>query len=248
MQETLRLLVPIVMAHALVLVAIVIIIKRLFVNDAMNAVNRVKQVEAEIRKKEEGIRLQIQEHEKEFLRKKEEREKEIERERDESKKQMDRLREQMLADARADGDRIIQQAKKSEDRLREKIEQDMEEKAVDYGAQLFNLVFSENITEELNRQFMNELLDALDQIDSSTIAVDSTDAEFTLSHPMDPKQKERLEKLLTEKFGADIRVNEKVEEDLLAGMIFKLGSLEIDGSLLNRCREAAAEMKRTRKA
>ena len=38
---------------------------------------------------------------------------------------------------------------------------------------------------------------------------------------------------------------EKVDEDLLAGIILKLGSLEIDGSLLNRYSEAAAEVKKT---
>jgi hypothetical protein len=36
-----------------------------------------------------------------------------------------------------------------------------------------------------------------------------------------------------------------VNRELLAGMLLKLGSLDIDGSLLNRYREAAEEVKRT---
>jgi F-type H+-transporting ATPase subunit delta len=54
-----------------------------------------------------------------------------------------------------------------------------------------------------------------------------------------------LAKLLSEKFGANVAIEEKLDKELLAGIIFKLGSLEIDGSLRNRFREAAAEVKKS---
>ena len=50
---------------------------------------------------------------------------------------------------------------------------------------------------------------------------------------------------LAEKFDVQIKVEEKIQEDLMAGLVFKLGSLEVDGSLLNRYQEAAAEVKKT---
>jgi F0F1-type ATP synthase delta subunit len=74
--------------------------------------------------------------------------------------------------------------------------------------------------------------------------VDTRDVHFASSHPLSAGQKERLEKLLAEKFNATIEVNEKVQKDLIAGLVFKLGSLEIDGSLSNRLQEAAAEIKK----
>jgi len=245
MQETLRVLAPIVGAHVVVLAAILFVIKRLLLSDTMRAVNRIKQVEAEIRKREEEIRKEIEEHEREFARRKADGEEEIQRHKEKSEKETAKLKDQILAEAKEEGDRIVDQARKNEEKLRKQISQDVEEKAVEYGGQVFRLVFSEKMTEELDKQFTAELLEALEEIDSSTITLDAHEAEFTSSHPLDEEQRKRLEKLLADKFGVDMGVKEKIQEDLMAGIILKVGSLEIDGSLANRYNEAVAEVKKT---
>lgn len=245
MQETLKILIPIVGAHVLVLGAIIFVIKRLLLSDTMHAVNRIKQVEAEVRKREDAIKKEIDEHEKEFTRKKAAAEEEMAKRRQESEKELAQQRDQIVADAKREGDKIIDQAKKNEQKLRQQIAQNMEEKAVQYGAEVFRLVFSEQMNQELNKQFINELLDALEGIDSASITVDASDAEFTSSHPIHPDQKARLQKLLADKFGVNIEIQEKIREELMGGLIFKLGSLEIDGSLLNRYQEAATEVKKS---
>ena len=244
MQDIIRVMIPIGLTYVCVLAATVFIIRKLLLSDTAQAVNRIKQVETEVRKKEEAIRREIEEHEKEFTRKKAEAEEDLQRRKEESEKEVARMRDQVLAEARKEADRLIDQAKKNEEKLRKQIAQDMEEKAVDYGIQVFKLVFSEKMNEHLNKTFIDELLDALGEVDSTSITVDASDAQFTSSHPMLPEQKERLEKVLAEKFNASIKVNEKVQKDLIAGLVFKLGSLEIDGSLTNRLQEAAVEMKK----
>ncbi len=108
-------------------------------------------------------------------------------------------------------------------------------------------ILRERINQELNRQFVEELLDALDEVDGGSITLDGSDVEFIASHPLDQEQKTRIEQLIQEKFGAQIRVNETIREDLLAGLVMKIGSLEIDGSLLNRYHEAVEEVKKTAK-
>lgn len=245
MQEALRTLVPVVLTHAVVLAIVIVIIKRMLLGDTMRAVARIRQVEAEVRKKEEDIRREIADHEREFERRKTEAEESLERQREEAEKQITQAKEQALADARKEGDRIIEQAKKNEEKFRQQIAQDMEEKAVEYGGQIFKLVFSEEMNSSLNGKFIDELLDALEEVDASSITVDPGDAEFRSSHEIEAEQKQRLEALLSTKFGASISVEEQVDENLLAGLAFKLGSLEIDGSLLSRYHEAVAEVKKT---
>jgi F-type H+-transporting ATPase subunit b len=243
--DTLKILIPIVVAHIAALVVIVFVIKKLLFGDTVAAVTRIRQVEAEVRKKEEAIRLEIQEHEKDFAVKKSEAESALQKQREQSEKEVSKLRDQITADARKEADKIMEQARKNEENLRKQIAQDMEEKAVAYGGEVFKMVFSEEVNQEVNKRFIAELLDALEQLDAGAITVDGSQAEFTTSHPMDPEQKARLECLLDSKFGVKMKVEEKVKPELLAGLIFKLGSLEIDGSLLNRYQEAAAEVKKS---
>ncbi|MCX7591204.1 MAG: F0F1 ATP synthase subunit delta [Kiritimatiellae bacterium] len=246
--DILKILAPVIVGHLVVLVAVVLVIRRLLLGDTMRAIKRIEQVEAEVRAKEQGIRAQIEENEREFARKKAEAEEELQRQKEESEKAVARMREQVLADARKEAERIVAQARRNEQKIRDQIAQDMEEKAVRYAGEIFRLVFSERMTSELNNIFTNELLDALAELDTSNVTVDADTAEFISSHPLYADQKQRLEKLLADKFGVNIKVNEKIREDLLAGLVFKLGSLEIDGSLLNRYREAAAEVAKQARA
>lgn len=243
--DIIKILIPIVIAHVVVLAAIIFIIKKLLLGDTLTAVTRIRQVEAEVRKKEEAIRLEIQEHEKEFTAKKAEAESALQKQREQSEKEVSKLRDQIVTDARKEADKIMDQAKKNEENLRKQITQDMEEKAVHYGGEVFKMVFSEEINQEVNKCFIKELLDALEQLDAGAITVEGSQAEFTTSHPMDPEQKARLESLLDSKFGIKMKVEEKLKPEILAGLIFKLGSLEIDGSLLNRYQEAVAEVKKS---
>ena len=245
MAETMRIVIPIVLVHAVVLGLLIFVIRRMLRHDTMQAVNTVKQVEAEVRKKEAGIVKQIEDHEKEFAHKKTEAEEELQRQRMESEKEIKTLRDRMLGDAKKESQLIVDRAKQNEEKFRQQIAQEMEEKAVDYGGQIFQLVMSEKMGAEMNKQFINELLDALGEMDPTSITVDASNVEFKSSHAMGTDQKERLKALLREKFNVDVEIKEAVDAKLLSGVVFKLGSLEIDGSLLNRFREAVGEVKKT---
>lgn len=245
MQEIFRIIGTILVVYAVVLTGVILVIRRLLWNDTMRAVEKINQVEAEVRKKEESIRREIEEHERDFARRRAEAEQDLQRQKEQSEKELGRLREKTVADAKIEGERILDQARRSEEKFRQQVLQEMEQKAVEYGAQIFGLVFSERMSEELNRHFVAELLDALEAIDSSGITVDAGTAEFTASYPIDAQQKERLTRILSEKFGAAVTIEEKLDKSLLAGIVFKLGSLEIDGSLLNRFREASEEVKKS---
>jgi F0F1-type ATP synthase membrane subunit b/b' len=244
MQETLKMVVPLLIAHSIVLIVAVLILRRVLLKDTLDAVARLRQVEADVRRKEEAIRQQIESHEKEFARKKAEAEEELEKRRLSAERETAKLREQIISEAKQEADKIINQAKKNEEKLREQIRRELEQKTVELACEICKLVFTEHMTEELNRRFVDELLDALAELDSAGIAVDATSAEFISAHPLSDAQRQRLESIIKEKFGVEIKVQEKIQEDLLAGLILKLGSLEIDGSLRNRCNEASAELKK----
>ena len=243
--DVLKIIMPIVVTAAIILAAIVFVIKRMLLGDTKRAVARLSQVEIDVRKREENIRREIEEHEKEFAKRKAEAEADMQKRSEDAMKEIAHNREQVLESAKKESDRILENAAKSEERLRAQIALEMEEKAVGYSVQILQLVFSEKVTAEMDRLFIGELLDALEQVDSSSITVDAGLAEFVTSHPMDAAQKARLEQMLKDKFGVTVKVEEKIRKELLAGMIIKLGSLEIDASLLNRCQEAAAEVKKS---
>ncbi len=244
MSEMMRVLIPIIVTHAVVLAVLLFTIKRLLSGDTSRAVEQVKQVESEIRKKESRIRQDIEEHEKDFQRRKDEAERELQRHKEEADKEVARARDQVLGEARKEADRVIDQARRNEEKLRQQIAQDMEERAVAYSSDVVKMVYTEGMLEAVDRVFTNELLDALEEVDAANITVSGDNVEFVTARPMAGEQRDRLQNLLRDKFGLEIRVEEKIDEELLAGLAFKLGSLEIDGSLRSRMQEAVEEVRK----
>ncbi len=244
MEEVLRTAIPIIVLHVVVLMLIVAFIRLIVGGLAGRTVSRVRLVEDEVRKKEEDIKREIEEHERDFTRRKSESEKELQSRREESKREIARLKEQALADAKKEGTKIIEQAHKNEQKLRDQIARQMEEKSVEYGGRVFRLVFSDIMSEQLNKQFITELLDAFAEIEKGSIAVESNKAEVTVSHALGDDQRRRLESLLKDKFGDAVQLVETTDETILGGLILKIGTLEIDGSLRNRYHEAVNEVKR----
>jgi F0F1-type ATP synthase delta subunit len=244
MQEVLSVALPIIVIHVVVLAVLVGFINLVIVGHAKQATKQVRAVEGEVRKKEEEIRREIEEHERDFSEKKAEADRQLQAQRDEAKREAARLKEQAIAEAKKESHKIVEQAHKNEKKIEAQIARQMEEKAIDYGGKVFKLVFSDLMSGELNRAFIDELVDALNEIEKGSIVVDSPDASVVVSHALDPDQHKRLESILKDKFQENATLTETVDESLLGGLILKMGSLEIDGSLRNRYKEAVEEVKK----
>ena len=238
MADIARFVGPIVGVHLVVFVLLVLIVKRLLLNTTMQAIDTVRQVESDVRKKESGVVRQIEEHEKELSRYKAEAEQDLERRRRKSEQEVAQLREKMIDEARAESERIVQRARQEEENLRQRMALELEEKAVERSSEILGMVFSDTVFADLNKVLVDELIEALDEMDTEGIMVDGQEASFRTARPLDESQRQRLREVIRENFEIDIAVDETVDETLLGGLAFKLGSLEIDGSLRHRLQEA----------
>ncbi|MFT5239858.1 MAG: F0F1-type ATP synthase membrane subunit b/b' [Candidatus Promineifilaceae bacterium] len=244
LQESMGVILPIVIAHIVVLGAILITIKRMLVGDTVRAVGRIGDAESEIRKKEETMRQEMEQMKKEFASKRAGAEEDLQERREELEREMTQSKEATVDKAKREAGDLLEKARNEERRRRDRLGQEMESKAVDFAGRMFRLVFSERLNDALNRAFIDELIDALEDTDAAGITVDSDGTRFVASHPIEPDQKKRLQGVLKQKFQIDVKIDEQINEELLAGLVIKLGSLEIDGSLLSRYKEAATELKK----
>jgi F0F1-type ATP synthase delta subunit len=239
-------LIYLIVTQAVVFVLMVIALKQLLLRDTMAAVNRLRETEAELGKKEEALRRKIDENEAEYRRKSADSQEALARAREASEKELGRMRETLVEEARKERDRILQDAERSKDKMRQELTREAEAKAIEYAGSVFDLVFSAEIGSMLNRAFLDELLAAFEEMDASSLTIETNEAELETSHPLDAAQKDRIREIVARKFNIQVGVSDKVVPGLIAGVKIKLGSLEIDGSLQNRFREAVEELKRSR--
>ena len=70
-----------------------------------------------------------------------------------------------------------------------------------------------------------------------------TTAEVTSAHPLDAEQTGALKDKLRQRFGRDVAIEAKVDPFILGGLIVKMGSQQIDGSIRTKLNSLANAMK-----
>lgn len=68
-------------------------------------------------------------------------------------------------------------------------------------------------------------------------------AEVTSAHPLDDAQLSALTRRLTAREGRDVKLKTEVDPSILGGLIVKIGSRQIDGSIRTRLNSLAQAMK-----
>jgi F0F1-type ATP synthase delta subunit len=218
-------------------------LKRLLMGSVQQAAAKLREVEADLGRKEEAVRKRIEDNEAEFRRKSAEAQEGLIRAREAMEKDVSRTRDGLLDEARKERDKIVDEANRSKEKLRQELAREAQGQAVENARRVYELVFSEELGRKLDHSFLDELLVALDEMDASSITIAATAIEVVCSHPLEPAHHERLMDIVARKFGVTLGVQEAIDPGLIAGIKIKLGSLEIDGSLRNRFNEAIEQLK-----
>ncbi len=70
-----------------------------------------------------------------------------------------------------------------------------------------------------------------------------TTVDVTSAHPLDAEQIGALKDKLRQRFGRDVAIEAKVDKSILGGLIVKMGSQQIDGSIRTKLNSLAHAMK-----
>lgn len=218
-------------------------LKQLLLRNVQKATSKLREAEVELSRKEEDVRKRIEEHEGEFRRKNAEAQEALARAKEAMEKDVAKSRDVLLDEARKERDRILDEATRNKEKLRQDLIREAQVKTLEYAGRVYELVFSAELGLKLDQVFLDELLVALEEMDSSSITISAPSIEVVSSHPLSAAHRDRLKGIVLQKFDASLEVKETTDPDLIAGVKIKLGSLEIDGSLRNRFNEAIEQLK-----
>jgi F0F1-type ATP synthase delta subunit len=232
-----------ILAQAVVFAVMVVGIRQLLLRDTLGATNKLREAEGELGKKEEAVRKRIEENEAEFRRKNADAQEAMTRAREAMDKELSKKSETMLEEAKKERDRLLDETVRNKERVRQELAREAETRTLDYAGKIYEMVFSADLGRKLDYAFLEELLVALDEMDASSITIDAPAIEVECSHPLDEAHKKRIQDIVVAKFDLSLGVHETLNAELIAGVKIKLGSLEIDGSLRNRFREAIDQLK-----
>lgn len=160
-----------------------------------------------------------------------------------AKKEVELLRLKAGDQASEESHKIINSGKDEVQKLRREFSGRMEEEALYYAVEIVQGIFSDKGMQVLHRQLIDEIIADIGSLSRDSFSVKSSRIVIISSVALDGAEKERLEKLLSEKIGSAVSIEEKMDPDIVAGLIVRIGELVIDGSIKNKLAKAFALLK-----
>ena len=231
-------LAQLVALQVITFIAIAVLLKILFSRHLNSALKRLKTLQ-------DGTTLRENQLKGELEGAKSDRQGEIEKGRreakalvDHAKKEIETLKGSAEEEAKRQGKSIFAHGQEELEKVKMKMESDIETRALSMAVDLISYTFSQKGKEDLQRQFIDELIEEIAALEKSKFSVKTRSACILTSFPLTDKEKDKLKKVLSDKIGSGVTMTEEIKPDLITGLVVQLGALEIDGSLNNKLRKA----------
>ncbi|MDP3791103.1 MAG: F0F1 ATP synthase subunit delta [Candidatus Omnitrophota bacterium] len=237
-------LLQLVALQVITFIAIAVLLKILFSRHLNSALKRLKTLQDEAMLRENQLKEELDGAKKDRLEEIEKGKKEAKALIDQAKKEVEAIRTGAEDDARQQGKNIFAHGQEELEKIKAKMESDMEGRSLQLAVDLISYTFSHKGKEDLQRQFIAELIDEIADLEKNKFSVKTNKAHILTSFPLTDKEKEKLKKVLSEKMGLAVTITEKITPELITGLIIQLDALEIDGSLKNRLRKALPLLKK----
>lgn len=235
-------LIQLLIIQIITFVALLFLLRYIFSRNLNSALGRLNSLHEENQVKEAQLSDELK-------RAKEEREAEVARGKaeasdliEEAKKEASRARIKVEEGAKAQADKIIAQGKREAGDFKEKLNKEMQVRSLDLALKMVEQTFTEENKEDLQRQFITEIIDEIAKLPKDKFTVSTDKVKVVSSYPLQDEQRENLKKVLGKKLGANISLEEKVKKELISGLILEMGGLVVDGTLKNRLHQAIPEL------
>ena len=171
-----------------------------------------------------------------------------------TRKDVEELRDHMLKEAKAEKEQILEEAhQKSEDMLaqaertceflKKEIEQHIEQKALEKASTLLEMALPQQFRQQLHDLWMEEARKTDFHLERLNLKEGVKEAKVISSFPLTSEQQKTLEQKLVQKAGPSIKLTQKVDPELLAGLVITVGNVVIDGTLKDKIQKAIKSQK-----
>ena len=235
-----------IIVQIITFIGLVLVLRKILITSSFKETRRLQQLNEENAQKSRDLAGKIADADADYRSKMAKADEEIRDMKAKAKKEIEQLKETLVSVGKAEGARIVAQALNSKEEIRSEIEEQMRERSVAFSSKVFSKVLSSDEQRLVFNGLLESVFKELENMDGSQMkkidhgGLPDGLIETRVSQSMDPKQKEKLEKILTEKFGRELRVRELLDRGIIAGIVIEIGSFVIDGSLLDRFKKAAA--------
>ncbi len=237
------LIIGFVVAQILILGVVITLLRRLIFSDTNSAINRLTKLDNKNREKEKLLARKLEQAQKQIDEQKQVIQDEEQRIKAEARRAANQLHEDIIRKAKEEGDDIIRKAQAAKEQIRTDAMVEAEGKMIEICSEILNKTLSAVVQAQMNDKLVEEFITELEKADLSKINSDVTEIEIISSLPVSVSDQEKIKKTLQTKLNRQVRLYSNEDPKLLGGILMKIGTMVVDGSLAERVNEAAVQMK-----
>lgn len=232
------LIVFLILFQVFIFMGLIFIFRRIMNKNVISATRHIEELNQDYTKKEQDINRQLEEAKlksESILKTAQE---EAEKLKTQTIKEAESERDKIVGQARAQSTEIIQQADKSRQALLQEIEERITQEAINKACQLLEDTLPEEFKQNVHLHWVEELIeDGFSSLERLRIPQDLQEIKVTSAFALNTEQRKSLFKKLKDVFGREVTLKEEVDPKVVAGLIISMGSLVLDGSLMNKIKE-----------
>ncbi len=238
------LIIPFVLLQIATVVAIVLFLRMLLHKQLEVGLVRIKKLDKENLAKEAELNDKIEKIAKEYGEKMSEAEKEAAEIINAAKESSKQTRDNARHRAKEEAKRIIVSSMREKEKVMTEAKREIALHAVDSAALILRHVFSDEELAELRCGISKEVIGTLVESDNVRDLVDKNkDMEIITADKLSKPDEEYIVKVIKKNSSEEKKVVFSVDENVLGGLILKIGESIIDGGIAYRLHKAALEMK-----
>jgi len=214
--------------------AIVLFLKKLLYTETRKETQRLQGLNEQYVKKQEELQRKIDAAENAYREKMSAAEEDIRKLRIKTEEELQRMRKDKADQAKDEAEEIIKSALGTKDKIREEIALQMRDNAPGLACRIFKEILSDEAGRIVHKELVAEVISKIKQMEKFGFKIKVKKAELISAYPLDKREKNEITSSVSSKLGYKVSFDEKKDAGLIAGVIVKLDTLLIDGSLNSR--------------
>ncbi len=236
-------LIQLVVIQVVTFIALVLVLVKIMHSASFAEIKRMRRLSEENARKLQELNDKMIEAEKMYKDRIEAGEKDANRIRAQAKDDSGKQIEDLLSKARHDAERMLQQALNSKEKIREELELGLRQRTLDQSFVLIRHILNSRHMLLLHQIFVQDVITDMRDIDVSRFKVGTDHGTLIMAHDVEPARREEIAAVLSMKTGRTVLLESSMDDNLIAGIVVKLGNIVIDGSLQGRLKESCEALK-----
>lgn len=217
--------------QVIVFVGLLFFLRYILTHSITKATSHLEELSEDYTKKQEETKKGLEEAKRESDRILADARMEAAKYKSELAQQSQQEKDKIIQEARQKSEQMLKQAEKTCELLKQEIEEKISSKAAEKAAELIQRALPDKFQKELHCLWFKESLKSDFQLDRLNLPDNIKEAQVISVFPLTEEQKKEVRTKLSKKLGNTINLKEKIDPQLIAGIVITLGSVVIDGSL-----------------